>query len=180
LPAEFTFLTTLRDEIPEDCTVLEYMGPEPGLIGDPLHLVRVSEAVQGAERGPRWKVLSVGALPEEPSPVHERVRALLEDPPSCLYLYDGMRCYTEKPFELAVAPACAALREELDLKLVAEHLIPNRVYDHEMSRGLGSMILEVDADGYFAQPVMEDIPLRLYRVEGNGRTARTAPGEEGK
>jgi hypothetical protein len=167
LPAEFTFLTTLRGKIPEGCTVLEYMGPEPGVPGDPLHLERISDAVEGHKRGARWKVVSAGAPLGQASPVNEEVVALLQLPPSCLYLYDGMRCYTEKPFELPVAAACAELRRELDgnLELVAEHSIPNRVYDHEMSRGLGSMVLEVDADGYFAQPVMEDIPLRLYRVE---------------
>jgi hypothetical protein len=173
LPAEFTFLTTLREKIPEGCTVLEYMGPDPGVPGDPLHLVRVSDAVERDKRGARWKVLSAGAPQGLGSPVHEEVVALLQRPPSCLYLYDGMRCYTEKPFELPVAPACAELRKELNgnLKVVAEHSIPNRVYDHEMSRGLGSMILEVDADGYFARPVMEDIPLRLYRVETDGPLA---------
>lgn len=174
LPAEFTFLTTFREEIPEGCTVIEYRGAEPGITGDPLHLERISEAVDGEKQGPRWNVLSAGAPVGEASPVDERVQEVLRDPPSCLYLYDGMRCYTEKPLELPVAPACAALREELkpNLKLVAEHSIPNRVYDGELSQGLGSKILQVGPDGYFARPVMNRIPLKLYRVEVDRRSAR--------
>lgn len=165
LPSEFTFLTTLRDKIPEGCTVLEYRGQEPGLLGDPLHLARVAEAVEGNHRGWRWKVFSTGAPQGDTSPIHEEVRMLLRQPPECLYLYEGMRCYTEKAFEEPIAPACTALRDGLELTLVAEDTIPNRVYDHELSQGLGSKVLKVDAHGYFAQPVMERIPVKLYRVE---------------
>ena len=115
LPAEFTFLTTLRDKIPTGCTVLEYRGPEPGITGDPLHLARVAEAVDEGKRGWRWKVLSTGAPRGEASPVHEEVRQLLQDPPECLYLYEGMRCYTEKAVDEPFAPACSALRDEPEL-----------------------------------------------------------------
>lgn len=172
LPAEFTFLTTLRDHIPEGCTVLEFMGPDPGIPGDPSHLQRVSEAVEGIKRGWRWKVVNTGAPDGEASPVRDEVRTLLSNPPSCLYLYEGMRCYTEKPFEAPFAAACAALHSELPLTPVVESAIPNRVYDHEMSQGLGSKVLPVDADGYFAKPVMEQIPVKLYRVETRVLTAQ--------
>lgn len=174
LPAEFTFLTTLRERIPQGCTVLEFMGPDPGMPGDPLHLARIAEAVQEGERGFRWKILSTGALNGQASPIREEIVELLRDPPACLYLYEGMRCYTEKAFDVPFAPACEALRSELDLELVVEDVIPNRVYDHELSQGLGSKVLEVDAHGYFAKPVMEQIPVKLYRVEVGERAALAA------
>jgi hypothetical protein len=139
----------------------------------------VAEAVEGDERGWRWKVVSTGAPRGENFPVHEEVRKLLLHPPECLYLYEGMRCYTEKAFEEAIAPACTSLRDELDLTLVVEDSIPNRVYDHELSQGLGSKILKTDANGYFAEPVMERIPLKLYRVETDGPVAGRLPGVSG-
>lgn len=174
LPAEFMVLTTYREHIPADCTVLEYMGPAPGVPGDPLHLERISEAVHGGRPGWQWKVVSIGAAEGSATPLRAEVLELLRDPPACLYLYEGMRCYTEKPVVAPIAPACAELRRELaerpELTLVPvrEDEIPNRVYDHEMSIGLGSKVREVDARGYFAEPMMERIPLRLYRIETKG------------
>ena len=171
LPAEFTVLTAYREHIPPGCTVLEYMGPEPGVPGDPLHLARVSEAVSDGVRGPKWNVVSIGAAEENASPLRAELLALLRDPPECFFLYEGMRCYTEKPVAAPIAPACAELRRELEqrpglaLLPVHEEAIPNRVYDHEMSIGLGSKVLEVDANGYFAEPLRQTIPLRLYRIE---------------
>lgn len=171
LPAEFTVLTTFREHIAADCTVLEYMGPEPGVPGDPLHLARISEAVRAGRPDWRWHVVSIGAAENSSSPLRAEVLDLLRDPPRCLYLYEGMRCYTEKPVVAPIAPACAELRREIaarpELVLVSvrEDEIPNRVYDHEMSIGLGSKVLEVDARGYFARPLMQSIPLRLYRIE---------------
>ncbi len=177
LPAEFTVITAYRKHIPPGCTVLEYNGPEPGVPGDPLHLARVSEAVTGVERGWQWNVVSIGAAAESEQPLRAEVLALLRDPPECLFLYEGMRCYTEKPVAAPIAPACAALRREIDqrpeltLLPVLEDVIPNRVYDHEMSIGLGSKVLEVDANGYFAEPLTETIPLELYRIESIAQRA---------
>jgi hypothetical protein len=45
--------------------------------------------VEGIKRGLRWKVVNTGAADGEASPVRDEVRALLRNPPSCLYLYDG-------------------------------------------------------------------------------------------
>ena len=171
LPAEFTVLTTYREHIPPGCTVFEYMGPEPGVPGDPLHLGRISEAVRGGRPGWQWNVVSIGAAEGGESPLRAEVLELLRDPPQCLYLYQGTRCYTEKPVAAPIAPACAELRRELAQRReliivpVQQDDIPNRVYDHEMSIGLGSKVLEVNAKGYFAEPIMERIPLWLYRIE---------------
>ena len=75
-----------------------------------------------------------------------------------------------------LAAATESYRSQLSpgQELVVEDVVPNRVYDHELSQGLGSKVLEVDADGYFAKPVMEQIPVKLYRVEVGERAALAA------
>ncbi|MCA9700897.1 MAG: hypothetical protein KC431_25445, partial [Myxococcales bacterium] len=54
----------------------------------------------------------------------------------CLYWYEGLPCWGDKPEGEYQAPACKAISGYLELEAVATTTFPSRLYDENLARGL--------------------------------------------
>jgi hypothetical protein len=146
---EWQFVHSLREQIPAECTILEYTGERAG-----KRFGRVGLAIeQGVER-PRWKVVEMLEPREGEPEIPDEVRALLEDPPECLYWYEGLPCFAYKSPEQRKAPACHAIEGFVALEEVAHTSFESEPYDENLARGLGDM---------------STIELRLFRASPKPR-----------
>jgi hypothetical protein len=141
---EWLFVHGLRDEIPAECTILEYTG-----IGADMRFRRVGIWVENGVERQRWRVVEMLAAEEGEPEIPEDIRALLEDPPECLYWYEGLPCFGNKPVEEFKAPACHAIEGFVALEEVGRTGFESEPYDENLAFGLG----EVDF-----------IELRLFRA----------------
>ena len=155
---EFAFLEKLRPLVPKDCTVLEYLGPGPAGDERASRLERIGSLTWGGGQLDRWKVVSTGSpypIPPDQGPVRREAREVLAAAPACLYLYQGTTCWGEKRPDEPIAPACAALRDELALTEVLAEDFASRPYNGNLASGYA--------------PGGEQIELRLYRVDAAAR-----------
>jgi len=133
----------------------------------------------------RWNVLNSGKLqqPDSRPIAHESLtpEALeaIASPPECLYVYEGLSCFSHRPEAVPMAPVCAELHEKLDLEPVATTRLSSRVYDEVNA---GRMYTLEDGRTQVVQILKpgQEIPLTLYRVRTNGaktqmQAARTGP-----
>jgi hypothetical protein len=152
---EWRFVHSLRDEIPPECSVIEYVG-----FGASPRLPRVGSYTEGGALKTSWRVLSIpldsheANLTQHEVELPEDVRAALEDPPECLYWYEGLLCYGFKPPGLDKAPGCALIESFVDLEEVAATSFASVPYDEILAGGLE------DADR---------VELRLYRARPRAR-----------
>jgi hypothetical protein len=141
---EWRFVHSLREQIPSGCTILEYTGE-----GVDPRFVRVGTWIENGVQRERWGVVEFRvAKPGEPE-LPDNVRALLEDPPECLYWYEGLPCFGNKPIEEREAPACTAIEGFVELEEIAMTSFASELYDENLAGGLGDI---------------EHIELRLYRA----------------
>ena len=128
---EWSFVHGLRQEIPEQCTILEYVGH-----GNDSRFDRVgAHSLEGRSR-PRWTIVEIPAGEPGQPPLSAEVLALLEQAPACLYWYEGLPCWGDKPEGEYQAPACKAISGYLELEAVATTTFPSRLYDENLARGL--------------------------------------------
>jgi hypothetical protein len=141
---EWLFVHSLREQIPAQCTVLEYVGDSSDSRMQRVGAYTVHETPQM-----RWEVYPIPQpTPGEPE-LPADIRALLEDPPECLYWYEGLPCYGHKATEEDKAPTCELLEGWLVLEEVARTEFDSEIYDENLAWGLGDR---------------ERIPLTLYRA----------------
>jgi len=131
---EWIFVHGLRDEIPKHCTIVEYLGP-----GASPRFSRVGTSVQEGVPHQRWRVLT---LPDD-------LPQLLDDPPDCMYWYEGLPCFGNKSIEESKAPACQAIEGLFELEEIASTRFESAPYDENLAAGLGEL---------------EAVELRLFRV----------------
>ena len=144
---EWLFVHSLREEIPAQCEVIEYVG-----WGSGSRFERVGTFVEhGVERS-RWVVHSIPApQPGEPE-IPEEIRALLHNPPECLYWYEGMPCFGNKQLEEQKAAVCDAIEGFVRLEEVASTSFESRIYDENLARGLGEDVEQIELKLFRAQP----------------------------
>jgi hypothetical protein len=126
--AEWRWVHALREAIPAGCTILEH-APE----GISPRFVRVGAYAESRAARARWEVVpyrDAAALEAPP------LRDLLRAPPACLYVYEGLPCAAFKPRGAEVAPACAALRDALDLEELDRQERRSRSYDENLEGAL--------------------------------------------
>ncbi|MFO7565778.1 MAG: hypothetical protein R6X02_24255 [Enhygromyxa sp.] len=141
---EWLFVHSLRELIPARCSVIEYTGD-----GADSRLSRVGAYVEDGVPRSRWQVHGIPmAEPGEPE-LPAELWALLEDPPECLYWYEGLPCFGNKPLEGDKAPACDAIEGFVRLEEVAGISFESQPYDENLATGLGEI---------------ERIELTLYRA----------------
>jgi hypothetical protein len=155
---EFRFVHSLRHTIPPQCTILEYVG-----IGADSRFDRVGRYVEAGQQHSSWTVVEIPlegvdadvVLPDfELSP---QVRALLDDPPACLYWYEGLPCLGHKPVHEPSAYACQAVAASLHLEEVERMSFPSQIYDESFAVGLGER---------------DTIDLVLYRAHPRAQSAQ--------
>ncbi|MCA9663036.1 MAG: hypothetical protein KC486_32175, partial [Myxococcales bacterium] len=122
---EWRWVHDLRETIPAGCTIVEY-APE----GISPRFARVGAYAESLAARARWRVIpyrDAAALEAPP------LRDLLRAPPACLYVYEGLPCAAFKPRGAAIAPACAALRDALDLEELGREERRSRSYDENLT-----------------------------------------------
>lgn len=147
---EWKFVHGLREQVPAECTILEYTGERAG-----MRFGRVGAAIERGVERPRWKVIEILESREGEPEIPDDVRALLEDPPECLYWYEGLPCFAYKSPQERKAPACHAIEGFVSLEEVASTSFESEPYDENLSRGLGDM---------------STIELRLFRATPKPRS----------
>ncbi len=185
---EFAFIREQRPKVPFDCTVLEFSpAVDPA---DPNHVFasrwgRMGTQMADGQTKNRWKVVNSGKLPQ---PSHSRdayevltpaALELIENPPECLYVYEGLSCRSHRPASKPVAPVCDELRRRLDLEPVASTHLLSRVYDEVNA---GRVYTLEDGRTIVEQTLApgDDIPLTLYRVRGLAKREDGAQVAEAK
>ncbi len=129
---EHAFVMEAKALVPEGCTVIEYAGADPE--AKDLRFVRAGERV-GGRRTWRYQVIPVfeaGVRARDPKA--PSLEATLQEPPSCLYVYEGLACMSSRD-----PRACTALRERLEIDEIARRQVPLKIYDesnvHQERRG---------------------------------------------
>jgi hypothetical protein len=129
---EYEIVRRARDSVAEGCTVLEYTGGPYEV--DELRFSRIG-ALAGRRRAQRFH--AIGVFPDgRTSPGQPPLESILEDPPSCLYFYEGLACTAHRGAGEAYAGHCLALRERLRAEPVIDEELPARFYDlHNAGEG---------------------------------------------
>lgn len=136
---EFRFLERVRAGIPDGCTVLEY----PGTVDFDQRLPRMGTVLVEGRKDVRWRLSPIGTFqadaPPGTDPLRPEVRELLAQPPPCLFFYEGLACFSDKPAQAPLAAACAAVREAVVLEPEERVRFRSRMYDPNLARGLGEL-----------------------------------------
>ena len=171
---EFTFLSSLRDRIPPDCTVIEYRGfPGEGQQTEQFasRVSRVASRLAGGRDQPYWKIVSAAAVDDD-APDGQRAEklspeaeALLEKPPACLVFYEGLTCASLRRDGEKRAPVCQMILDRLALAPIATTSFASRIYDP-----VNAGYLSLDASGrtYSNTEVPDGAPvvLTVFRARG--------------
>ncbi|MEZ4382733.1 MAG: hypothetical protein R3A79_15455 [Nannocystaceae bacterium] len=126
--AEWRWVHERRAAIPAGCTILEHVVDGVG-----PRFPRVGAYAQGLAAHARWTVLTYRDAAELDAPP---LRDLLRAPPACLFVYEGLPCAAFKPRGAPIAPACAALREALDLEELGRLERASATYDENLRGSL--------------------------------------------
>jgi hypothetical protein len=143
---EWVFVHEQREQIASECTIIEYTGKGSGA---GVRFARVGAWVEDGVPRDRYTTVEIRTAGEGEPEIPDQVRALLEDPPDCLYWYEGLPCFGEKPVEQAKAPECRAIEGFAALEQVAVTRFASAPYDENLAYGLGGI---------------EQLELRLFRV----------------
>jgi hypothetical protein len=143
-PREWKFVHSVRDEIPAECHIIEYIGEETG-----SRMARAGTHVQAGVIRSRWQVHQIPATREGEGELPDEVLALLRDPPECLVWYEGLPCFGHKPPERDKAPLCEAIEAFVVLEKITGTEFDSAMYDENLAVGLGDL---------------ERIELSLYRA----------------
>ncbi len=139
LPREYAFVSSVRERIPEGCTVLEFATGEPG----DLRFTRIGDYYRDGRYRQRFDARVTTAprdhtqrFPKGADPLTSEARAILAKPPECLMIYRGLSCYSFKHRDEDIAPACSAVASVHPLVPVETVQFQSRYYDAAMSDGL--------------------------------------------
>jgi hypothetical protein len=129
---EWLFVHTLRERIPARCDVIEFIGDT----ADP-RMRRVGAYTRAGAPRSLWRVHEIASATQGEPEIPDDVRALLEDPPECLFWYEGLPCFGNKPIGLDKAAACQAVERSVVLEKVMGVEFDSNVYDENLGKGLG-------------------------------------------
>ncbi|MFO0629324.1 MAG: hypothetical protein U0325_27355 [Polyangiales bacterium] len=172
---EYRFLRALRGRIPAGCRVLEFTPPPSLLQPDMPHPSRVNRlTTRLVDRFPyqaaeviRADEAATGRDEHAAEGLSPTARALASgaEPVGCLYLYEGLTCYAQRPTDRALAPVCTALREAFTLEPVASLRTAARYYDDPNS---GRIVAGENGETRVIHVLRDGDPLTftLYRVRG--------------
>lgn len=165
---EFEFLTNLREVVPPDCTIIEYIGPNNCVRGPRVQRVA---AYAGKSRPPRWPTLQLIGPPRahglDQTPPHGAVDIDALDSAvgeaQCVLFYEGNLCRSFGKSWSELAPTCNDIHERYTLEVVAEAQYTEYVYDPADARGGCSA---PPPGGRYPAPPTDEARLRLYRIAG--------------
>jgi hypothetical protein len=98
-------------------------------------VARIGTMFDGSGELSRWYVVNSGAFSaptsdqDQAEELTPEAVSLLEHPPACLYVYEGISCFSHRPKGSPIAPVCAELRRRLPLTKVASTRFRSRLYD---------------------------------------------------
>ncbi len=169
---EYAFLESVRDRIPDRCTVLEF---QPMLsVSSPTHLHasrlnRIGTRVRAGQSRWSWDVVSMGAVDPAAHPGEPRetlspaAREVIAHPPPCLMAYLGLMCRSHRLLSAPTAPVCDELRASVDLERVAVTRFRSRIYDPV---SVGRIVLGPTGRTETQRALREgdEVELGLYRI----------------
>jgi hypothetical protein len=180
---EWAFLVSMRDRVPDGCTVIETR--ETMVFADPPQLYfsrlrRVGTFLQRGRYQEAWKGVPLatdfrapdGTVTEKLTPEAE---AVLASPPACLMYYEGLACWRSRTGPGRFAPACSDMRERAALTPVDEREMLSRDYARGCS---GALLLPQDGTGseYFPNPIAgQPVKVSMHRVAPRPQEAAGAP-----
>ncbi|MRG91397.1 hypothetical protein [Polyangium spumosum] len=128
---EHAFVQKAREIVPEGCTVVEYVGADAQ--AKELRFARMGARAGGRDHEKdRYRVVPAFAPGLSPEVKVERsIDDLLRDPPACLYLYEGLPCWSGKAPDEAYAGTCSELRRSFGADVVMEMEVPLVIYDRQ-------------------------------------------------
>jgi hypothetical protein len=115
---EWAWVHRLRDTIPAGCTVVEYTGEGAG-----ARFERIGAHVIDGMPQRTWitaEAIDDGSLPDR----------------ACVFWYEGLPCFGQRPPDTSIAPECAAIHEHAELHEVARLELVSRPYDDNLGRAL--------------------------------------------
>jgi len=148
---EFDFVREASASVPEDCTVLEHV--EPGRRG--ARFARMGTVLDNWKVYSKFRVIPINASAdseETDTALTPEAQAVLNEPPECLYYFEGLPCWEQNTSDQPIAPACGAIHEALRLEPVARDLGENRPYDWDAERALPQGIESLGYVLYRARP----------------------------
>ncbi|MDC3962283.1 hypothetical protein [Polyangium jinanense] len=127
---EHAFVQKAREIVPEGCTVIEYAGADAQ--AKELRFARIGARARRDRGSDRYRVVPAFAPGVSPEvKIEKPLEELLRDPPACLYLYEGLPCWSQKNADEAYAGMCSELRQTLDAEVVMQGEVPLVMYDRQ-------------------------------------------------
>ncbi|MDI3284135.1 hypothetical protein [Polyangium sp. 15x6] len=127
---EHAFVQKARELVPEGCTVIEYVGADAQ--AKELRFARIGARAGRDRGGDRYRVVPAFAAGVNPEvKIEKPLEELLRDPPACLYLYEGLPCWSGKNADEGYAGACSELRQTLGAEVVMQWEVPLVIYDRQ-------------------------------------------------
>lgn len=137
---EFEFLTSLRDRVPTDCTIIEYAGPAGCERAPRVHRVA---SYAGSARTQRWRNFSLVGPPRthnvERTPLRGSIgiadldEIVAREP--CVMFYEGNLCRSYGTSWDDLAPACKEVHRRFELEPAASTHYREHIYDPADARG---------------------------------------------
>lgn len=125
---EHIFIAEARSRVEPGCSIIEYSTPGIG-----PRWGRVGEEIAAGHFSQRWISLPITVDDDEVTVAN---REALEDPPACLFFYEGLSCYGNKEPDQPIAPECDELRGQLTWEPVLSTEFESRLYDRNLSLGV--------------------------------------------
>ncbi len=129
---EYAFVRKAARRVPAGCTVMEYTGSGDDDVD--VRFDRAGEVLQGKTERRLYAAVPIGtAAADGRSTLRPDARALVDDPPECLYYYQGLFCYGRKAEGEPMARACAEMDRVAELEEVMSTSFVHRLYDGNLS-----------------------------------------------
>jgi len=175
---EFEFLTSLREEVPLGCNIVEFRGSSMVDLPRSSRLARVGHHFRDGRWVHSWRILSVAAPWEEAGrreyPGDFKVFTLKKamekvmDSGRCSYFFEGNLCWYHAVDPTLGGPPCEEIRSSLEMEEVLGKRFINRTYDPS------DELSGVNYPGDWRER-NEEIALKLYRIKVQDPAKTTGP-----
>lgn len=168
---EWTFIRSMRDTLPEGCSVLEPR--ETMVFSDPpqLYHSRFDRLGRRLEKGLYtlpWTSVPLAEDRKNPDgtitpALTAEARAVLAHPPACLAYYEGLACLRGREGPGAPSTFCRQMHERFSLTPIASQ----PVVSHEYARGCSGALLlpQQGEEEFFDNPIEgQRVDMTVYRV----------------
>lgn len=158
---EYAFVRQARDVIPEGCTVIEYIRPDAE---HNSRFRRIGQRLAAGKFGDRFTTVFARLASADAKGMTAldatTQKELSRGADACVYIYEGLGCWSDTVPSESYAQACTALVQAAPLETVMEQSIPFRPYDVNVTRGVrpGTQQLRLALSRVVPRPKVADLP----------------------